>query len=180
MPNLGLKRQRGFSRKNGFSLLELLIVVGVILIIAAIAVPNLMRAKMAANESSAVETVRQIATAELTYHNSYPAVGYAPDLLSLGGPVNGCSPTPASACIVDSVVTRGNKTGYAFFAAGFAPGGLTINTQFVASSAPWTFNKTGARNFCIATDGGSLRAQIGTRGGTPAPDVPTCIAYPLM
>jgi prepilin-type N-terminal cleavage/methylation domain-containing protein len=167
-------------RENGFSLFELLIVVCVILIIAAIAVPNLMRAKIAANESSAAETVRQIATAELTYHTSYPTVGYSPDLPSLGGAASGCSPSPSGACIVDSVVTGGSKTGYLFFAAGFAPGGSTVNTQFVASSAPRTFNQTGTRNFCIATDGGSLRAQIGTPGGTPAPDVPTCIAYPLL
>jgi type IV pilus assembly protein PilA len=180
MSNLGLKRQRGFSRENGFSLLELLIVVGVILIIVAMAIPNLLRAKIAANESSAVQTVRQIATAELTYHTGYPAVGYAPDLVSLGGPASGCKPSPASACIVDSVVTSGSKSGYQLFAAGFASGGSITNTQFVASSAPRVFNQTGARNFCIATDDGALRAKVGAPGGTPAPDVPTCIAYPLM
>jgi len=167
-------------RAKGFSLFELLIVVGVILIIAAIAIPNLMRAKMAANESSAVQTIRQIATAEISYHTSYPAVGYAPDLKSLGGPASGCTPSPASGCIVDSVVAGGSKTGYSFFAAGFASAGSLVNTQFVASSAPWTFNKTGVRNFCIATDDGSARAQLGTPGGTPALDVPTCITYPLL
>ena len=166
-------------RQNGFSLLELLIVVGVILIIAVIAVPNLLRAKIAANESSAVQTVRQISTAELTYHTTYSSIGYAPDLKSLGGPAGGCSPSPATACIVDSEITGGNKGGYAFFAAGFAPGSPT-NTQFVASSAPWVYNHTGTRNFCIATDDGALRATVGSLGGTPAPDVPTCIAYPPM
>jgi type IV pilus assembly protein PilA len=166
--------------QSGFSLLELLIVVGVILIVAALAVPNLLRAKISANESSAVGTVRQISTAELTYHTAYIAVGYAPDLKSLGGPAAGCSPSPASACIVDSEITGGNKGGYSFFAAGFAPGGSPTNTQFVASSAPWVFNKTGTRNFCIATDDGSLRATMGAPGGTPAADVPTCLAYPPM
>jgi len=167
--------------QRGFSLLELVIVVGVILIITAIAVPNLMRARIAADESSAAQTVRQIATAELSYHTSYPAVGYAPDLPSLGGPAAGCKPSPTGACIVDSVVTGGSKTGYQFFAAGFSSGGAsTLNTQFVASSAPWIFSKTGTRNSCIATDTGSVRTQIGTPGGTPAPDVPSCIAYPLM
>lgn len=164
-------------RQNGFSLLELLIVVGVILIIAAIAVPNLLRAKIAANESSAVQTVRQISTAELSYHTAYSSVGFAPDLKSLGGPALACSPSPASACIVDSEITGGNKSGYAFFAAGFAPGGSPTNTQFVASSAPWVFNRTGTRNFCIATDDGALRATMGSAGGTPAPDVPTCLTY---
>jgi prepilin-type N-terminal cleavage/methylation domain-containing protein len=167
-------------RQQGFSLLELLIVVGVLLIICAITVPNLLRAKVAANESSAVETIRQISSAEISYHTSYPAIGYAPDLKSLGGPAGACAPSPVTACIVDSVVTGGSKSGYIFFAAGFGPGGLAANTQFVASSAPWKFNKTGVRNFCIATDDGSVRGQMGTPGGTPAPDVPTCLAYPML
>jgi type IV pilus assembly protein PilA len=167
-------------RQVGFSLLELMIVISVILIITVIAVPNLMRAKIAANESSAVNAVRQISTAEISYHSSYPQVGYAADLASLGGSATGCTPGPASACVLDSVISSGNKTGYIFFAAGFAPGGTSTNTQFVASSAPVTFNKTGLRNFCIATDDGSVRAIKGTPGGTPAPDVATCIAYSLL
>src|SRR5690348_13506278 len=139
-------------RQKGFTLIELLIVVGVFLIITAIAIPSLLRSKIAANESSAVSTIRQISTAEISYHITYPAVGYAPDLPSLGGPAVGCSPTPANACILDSVISSGNKNGYQFFAAGFAPGGVQPNTQFVSSSAPLTFNRTGIRNFCIATD----------------------------
>jgi hypothetical protein len=121
-----------------------------------------------------------MATAELTYHNSYSSIGFAPDLKSLGGPAVGCSPSPAGACIVDSVVTNGVKSGYLFFAAGFAPGGAPTNTQFVSSAAPMRFNGTGTRNFCIATDDGSVRTVIGSPGGTPAPDVPTCITYPLL
>ena len=68
------------QRQNGISFLELLIVVAVILIIAVIAVPNLLRAKLAANESSAVQTVRQLSTAELSYHATYSSIGYAADL----------------------------------------------------------------------------------------------------
>ena len=67
-------------KQNGFSLIELLIVVAIILIIAAIAIPNLMRARMAANESSAVSSLRTINTGEITYQSTYPTVGFAPNL----------------------------------------------------------------------------------------------------
>jgi len=162
----------------GFSLIELLIVVAVILVLAVIAIPNLLRAKIAATEASAVQTVRQIATAELSYSGTYPAVGYAPDLASLGGPA-GCLPATTHACILDDVVSSGYKSGFQFFAAGFGLGG-TINTTFVASSTPQKFNTTGVRMFCIATDDGSVRVKPGSPGTPPASDVPTCIAYPLM
>src|SRR5947207_3979215 len=122
--------------ERGFSLVELLIVVAIILVLAVIAVPNLLRSKIAANEASAVQSVRQISTAETSYNTAFPAVGFAPDLASLGGPVAACSPDPTHACILDGVVSSGNKGGYKLFAAGFmAAGGLT-NTSFVASSAP--------------------------------------------
>src|SRR6185437_9753640 len=136
--------------------------------------------RLAANESSAVHSVREISTAELSYHSTYPQIGYAVDLKSLGGPVGACSPSPATACILDSAVSGGSKSGYSLFAAGFSFAGTTINTQFVASSAPTSFNRTGVRNFCVATDDGSLRVRPGTQGGTPAPDVPTCLSYPVL
>ncbi len=165
-------------RRNGFSLIELLIVVAVILIIVAIAIPNLIWSKIAANEASAAGTIRQISLADMTYHMTYSSVGFAPDLATLGGPAAGCSPSQSHACILDSVVSAGSKNGYQFFAAGFL-GGIT-NTTFVASSAPQVFNSTGVRMFCIATDDGVLRAKPAASGVPPAPDVPTCVAYPLM
>ena len=79
-------------KQQGFSLIELLIVVAIILIIAAIAIPNLLRAKMAANESSAVGSIRAINTAEITYASAYPTVGFAPDLASLGSTASPCHP----------------------------------------------------------------------------------------
>src|SRR5579872_6923021 len=77
---------------KGFSLIELLIVVAIILIIAAIAIPNLLQAKIAANESSAAGSLRTLTSAEVTYYNSYPTVGYSTALSNLGG-VSPCSPT---------------------------------------------------------------------------------------
>ena len=165
---------------RGFSLVELLIVVAIILVLAVIAVPSLLRSKIAANEASALQTVRQIATAEMSYSNSYPDVGFAPDLASLGGPVSGCSPALAHACILDGVVSSGSKDGYKFFAAGFMGAGGLTNTTFVASAAPQSFNKSGVRMFCSATDDGVVRAKAGAPGAVPAPNVATCIAYPPM
>ena len=156
-------------------MIELLIVVAIILIIAAMAIPNLLRARIAANESSAASSVRRIATAEMAYNAAYPTVGYAPDLTSLGGPPTGCIPTSTAACMLDSVIASGTKSGYLLGAAGFSGSGGQ-NDSFVAASAPVSFNQTGVRNFCIISDG-MLRSTTGTSGGVPAPDVSTCTAY---
>jgi type IV pilus assembly protein PilA len=175
-----VQMERRTNLDRGFSLIELLIVVMVILVLAVIAVPNLMRSKIAANEASAIQTIRQMATAEMTYSNTYPTVGFSPDLASLGGPTAGCAPDQTHACILDSAVVTGNKSGYKFFAAGFLGAGVTTNTTFVASSSPLNFNTSGVRMFCIATDDGSARWKLGTAGAPPAPDVPSCITYALM
>jgi type IV pilus assembly protein PilA len=168
-------RQKLGASSKGFSLIELLIVVAIILIIAAIAIPNLIRARIAANESSAAASVRRIATSEVAYNSAYPTVGYSPDLASMGGPANGCSPSSNTACILDSIVASGSKSGYQLAAVGFN-GGAGPNVSFVAASAPLSFNVTGFRNFCIVSDG-VLRDQPGTSGGVPAPDVATCLGY---
>src|SRR5579862_9126444 len=94
-------RERAVRKRSaiGFSLIELLIVVAIILIIAAIAIPNFLRAKMAANESSAVSSIHSINTAEIQYASSYPSVGFSPSLITLG-------PTGSSYIDADPV-TRG-------------------------------------------------------------------------
>jgi type IV pilus assembly protein PilA len=163
------------KRNRGFSLIELLIVVAIILIIAAIAIPNLLRARIAANEASAANTVRKIATAEVAYASAFPTVGYAPSLAELGGAIP-CTPSTTTACILDEVVSSGSKSGYDFAAKGVAGGG--VNVAFVTGSAPQNYNVSGLRDFCIVTDG-VLRSDPGAPGNVPVTDVSTCLAYPV-
>jgi type IV pilus assembly protein PilA len=175
MKQYSTTRMRGRqTSKRGFSLIELLIVVAIILIIAAIAIPNLLRARIAANEASAAASLRKMATAEVAYNTTYPTIGYAPDLASLGGPATGCSPSQTSACILDNVLTSGSKSGYTFAALGFSIAGA--NSSFVVGAVPQNYNQTGVRDFCIVTDG-VLRINPGTAGATTPPDVATCAAY---
>ncbi len=145
--------------QRGFSLIELLIVVAIILIIAAIAIPNLMRARMAANESSAVASLRTINTGEITYQSTYPTVGYAPALINLGGTLgSACVPSSTSACLIDSVLANnGNpansgKSGY-FFTTGTGAVGAGINVGYTALAVPKIVNETGVRAFCAEQDG---------------------------
>jgi len=136
------------GKQKGFSLIELLIVVAIILIIAAIAIPNLLRARMAANESSAVGSIRTINTGEITYSASYPTVGFAPTLSNLGG-ITPCTPTTTAGCLIDSVLASGTKSGYIFTATG---SGGPPATQYFATGTPITLNQTGIRSFCSFED----------------------------
>ena len=144
--------------QKGFSLIELLIVVAIILIIAAIAIPNLLRARMAANEASAVATVRTINTAEVTYNSTYPTVGFAPALINLGGALGAaCVPISTTACLVDAVVANngnpagGGKSGYKFSTGtGTVAGG--VNVGYTILAVPLTINQTGIRGFCAEED----------------------------
>src|ERR1700733_10382240 len=98
-------------KQKGFSLIELLIVVAIILIIAAIAIPNLLRARIGANESSAVASVRTINTAEITYQTGNPTIGYT-SLSVLGGTGSPCSLSTTTACLIDNTLALGTKSGY--------------------------------------------------------------------
>lgn len=164
-------------KSKGFSLIELLIVIAIILIIAAIAIPNFLRARISANEASAASSVRKIATAEAAYSASYPTIGYAAALSNLGGPATGCVPSTTTACILDAVLTGGQKSGYQFAALGSSTGGGSVNSEFVVGSSPVTYPTSGVRNFCMVTDG-VLRIDT-TGGGVPVNSVGACTSYPI-
>jgi prepilin-type N-terminal cleavage/methylation domain-containing protein len=146
-------------KQKGFSLIELLIVVAIILIIAAIAIPNLLRARIAANESSAAASVRTISTAELTYQTSYPTVGYPATIAPLGPTAaTGCAtPDSSHACIIDYALANATaaqpKSGFVFVAAGATTGGAgAANDSYTIDAKPSTLNTTGVKEFCAVTD----------------------------
>ena len=159
------------QKQKGFSLIELLIVVAIILIIAAIAIPNLLRARMAANESSAVASIRTINTGMITYNSTYPTVGFAATLAALGG-ASPCTPTSGTACVIDNVLALGTKSGYTFHATG---AGGTPATIYFATGVPVTANQTGIRSFCAFEDavvrvqpaGGAIATETACQGLLP-------------
>ncbi|MGB7848339.1 MAG: prepilin-type N-terminal cleavage/methylation domain-containing protein [Candidatus Acidiferrum sp.] len=140
------------KKQKGFSLIELLIVVAIILIIAAIAIPNLMRSRMAANESSAVGSIRTINTAQVTYAANYPDTGYAVGLANLGGTVAQCPAgalgTIANACLIDSTLSiTQQKSGYTFAMVGAQLGGSPVNNIYAVTGVPIAIGSTGQRGF---------------------------------
>ena len=133
---------------KGFSLIELLIVVAIILIIAAVAVPSFIRSRIAANESSAVASVRTVNTAEISYNSTYPTVGYAGTLTALGG--TSCSPpSSTSACLIDTVLAAGQRSGYNFALSNVSG---TPNASYNIIASPVLWNYAGMRYFCSFED----------------------------
>jgi type IV pilus assembly protein PilA len=138
------------TRQKGFSLIELLIVVAIILIIAAIAIPNLLRSRMAANEASAVGSIRTINTAAVTYSSTYPQDGFPGTLTALGAAASPCVATSSGACLLDQVLAAGTKSGYTFVWTG---DGNTPSVGYSITGTPVTVGTTGQRMFCSDQSG---------------------------
>ena len=143
------------KKDKGFSLIELLIVVAIILIIAAIAIPNLLRSRIAANEASAVGSLRTINTAEITYNTSYPATGFACSLGVMGPPSGNTPATSTNAGLIDSTLgcttQPCTKSGYTFIVACIGEGNPAVNYETTAT--PASPGVTGQRYFCSDASG---------------------------
>ena len=152
-------------KHKGFSLIELLIVVAIILIIAAIAIPNLLRSRIAANEASAVGSIRTLNTAEVTYSSTYPDQGFTCTLANLGPP-SGSSAGSTGGGLIDGVLASGVKSGYNFAIVGCtAAGSTTITVTYQTTGVPTAPGQTGQRAFC-SDQSGVIKYNAGGVGAT--------------
>jgi Tfp pilus assembly protein PilE len=155
--------------------MELMIVVALILIIAAIAIPSMIHSKMNANEASAVGSIRAISTAEVSYQATYG--GYAGSLANLGGG-EPCRKSAETACLLDQSLAGGVKSGYRFVAIGGNPSG-GVNTSYFVSAAPEVFDRTGKRVFC-SSDKNVIRADLNAGGSTTPARAEQCAGFAAL
>src|SRR5271168_2923661 len=128
-----LERVRARQRdQEGFTLIELLIVMSVMLIIMTLAVPQLLKLRKQAQETSAVQSLRAIGQAELQYNSQYPANGFSCSLATLGGDPKTGAPSPQSAQLIAPDLAGGQKAGYTFAITNCTK--VTVNNQDMYTS----------------------------------------------
>lgn len=155
---------------RGFSLIELLIVIAIILVISAIAIPRLLRARMVANEASAVASLRTLCTVQVNYESTYK-VGYAPSLASLGPQAPGTAPSAANAGLIDAILAGNTKSGYVFTYNPVDSNGDGQVDTFTITAAPFVPGQTGDRYFFVDLSN-VIRYNVGapaTIASTPIP-----------
>jgi type IV pilus assembly protein PilA len=158
---------RGPVTPNGFTLMELLIVIAIILILMLMAIPTIGVMKKHANDVSAINSLRAITQAEIQYESTYPANGYACTLTALGGDPASGPPTPQASQLIQSDLASGYKSGYIFNITNCTK--VTINntdrvTGYTLTAVPQAVGKTGDRGFCTDQYGGSPKYD--PTGGT--------------
>ena len=151
------KRRFESAQDEGFTLIELLIVMSIMLILMTLAIPSAMRAIKSANQTSAVQSLHAIGSAEVQYNSSYPANGFSCSLAALGGAAGaGTAPTQAAAQLLDPGLATGNKSGYTFTVDKCTK--VTVNnvdqfTGYQVNAVPNTVGRTGDRGFCMDESG---------------------------
>jgi type IV pilus assembly protein PilA len=148
--------QSGFTLRNGFTLMELLIVIAIILILMLMAIPTFGTLKKRANDLSAINSIQKINQAEIQYESTYPANGYTCSLTALGGDPSSGPPSPASAQIIQGGLTTGYLSGYIFKIDNCTKvnvAGTDRITGYNVTAVPQTVGKTGDRSFCSDQNG---------------------------
>jgi len=136
------------SSRRGFSLIEILVVIAIILVIAALAVPSFLRSKMRANEAAVVGALRSITTANETYQSNY-SQGYAPNLASLAPPPVGTPTGPAAAGLVDPTLGGGTRNGYKFIYTAIDSDGNGQPEEYMVNANPVQVGSTGEKYFYV-------------------------------
>ena len=144
-------RERGVRQPNGFTLMELLIVIAIILILMLMAIPTVGTMRKYANETSAKKSLQTIAQAEMQFESTFPANGYACSMVSLGGDPSAGAPTATAAQIIQSDLSSGVKAGYQFTIGNcqkVTANGTDRFTTYQVTAVPLTLGKTGDRGYC--------------------------------
>ncbi|MCU1296214.1 MAG: putative Pilin, type [Acidobacteriaceae bacterium] len=175
------------TQDSGFTVAELLIIVVVICLIAAIVFPNLLRSRVAAGESAAISSIREINKAEVAYQTSYPALGFATTLpvLGPGSADSACSVgSPEHACLLDpklSIATSPihSRKGYWFLVTPASKDSSGVIAGYVVGSAAAMFNESGVRDFC-STEDGVLHFRVPHQQSSPVSSVSDCRAQAVL
>ena len=136
---------------EGFTLIELLLAVAIIMLIAAIAIPNLRHTQIAAHETSAVASLRTLNIVEIAYRTSYPSAGFACNLAALGPPSSSTAANSTAAGLIDAKLAGSHKDGYDFTVACVGSGTPAI--AYLTTAAPNSPGITGRRYFCSDSSG---------------------------
>jgi type IV pilus assembly protein PilA len=154
------------TRQRGFTLMELLIVMSIMIILMLIAIPNFISMKASANETSAMQSLRAIYQAQIQYQTSFPANGFACSLPALGGNATAGPPSPQAAQVLQGELAAGQKSGYTFSIVNCTK--VTVNNQdmytsYEVTAVPQAVGKSGHKGFCI-DQAGEIKADLS--GGT--------------
>jgi type IV pilus assembly protein PilA len=166
MTQISLTASTHRNRQRGFTLMELLIVMSIMIILMLIAIPNFISMKASADETSAVQSLRAIYQAQIQYQTNFPANGFACSLSQLGGNASAGPPSPQASQVLQGDLAAGQKSGYTFNIVNCTK--VTVNNQdqytsYEATAVPQAIGKTGHRGFCI-DQAGEIKADLA--GGT--------------